>query len=354
MGVIYRAPVVGTGTELDPFRSPYGGDPRIGWIDCGPVPRSIGTLAGFGLLYLPTPVVDARLTKIADTATERPSTSTLNQLGNAIGITFARRVSIADAIAEILMDHGKTDGTRWRGIRGQPSKARSAHEIWLGELGRIWFEAVPPTPSTQSYTETWPTNGTTIATGQDHPWTVVRGTPTIASQKFTNAVSSDDAAALNSLLDTASQRHTADFTLQATPTGLALVTIKVRDQGQDNNNHYRAQAFRNTGPVYQRLLRKRVAGTNTNFYSDTTDPGTSGVLEVTMDGSTVTMTIGAFFTSQTDASPSLTSNRQGACDVQGVVVGDATLDNNVIADIVTFIARRNRLINQAPNRAATY
>lgn len=315
------------------IRSPYSGDPRIGSLLIGPE-----NVAGKALIWLPESVVDARLDKLADAVVERPTPATRNRLGNALGITLVNTQTIAELFAQVLMDHGRDDGTRWRGIRGFPSKARGQWEIWLGELGVIWAQKAPPTPSTKRLTESWPTDGTTFTSGQDNAWAVITGAPEVSGGKLINPAGADPANCVSctDLLDTANQRHRAEYTM-VDSSGVNPMAVIVRGQGQTNNNHYRFQVQRRTG-AHQHLLRKRVASVNTDFYSDTADPGGSGVVLIEVDGSTVRgSSANVNTTPQTDASPSLTLNRRGECFVQGDLAGDQTLDNHIIEDVTAML-----------------
>ena len=335
MGAIYRTAIVGTGTELDPFRSPYAGV-GVGWIDLGPVPRTAGVaLSGVGLLYLPDAVVDARLTKIADTAVESSSTQTRNRLANALGINLTTNRTIAGLMAEILMDHGRSDGTRWRGIRGAPSKARLAHEVWLGALGRIWSEPVAPTPSTEVFTETWPSDGTTFLTTQDQPWTVIEGTPEVSGGVVRKA---SGAGAIgircDSVLDTADQRHTATFACGLTAGTNNFFEPQVR--WGDLNNRYYARGNRRSsgGPGHDRSLGKVVGASFTDIIADDgVDPGASGTIMCEVDGASCRLIVGSLDTTGTDGSPELLTNFLGAIRIGGAATV-VTFDNHTIEDIV--------------------
>jgi hypothetical protein len=331
---LYLGPIV-TRIESDgpTYAPPYGpgDDPRIGAILFGP-PQSD---AGKSLLWLPDPVSDPTLDLIGDSDKERPTVTTRDRVANAMGVNLKDQPSLAHVVAELLMDHGRTDGRGHIGIRDWPSIGRLRHEVWLGELGCIWFSAIPRPPSTASFTETWPSDGA-ITSGQDHTWAVTEGTPVVASNKYTNTGAtgnSGSGSCTSSLFDTANQLHQADWTAID---AAVIWSIKCRDQGDSNNNDYRVQGRHQTG-AHQRLLRKRVAGSNTDFFSDTNDPGASGLLKITVDGSTVTGYWGASGNSgaQTDASPSLTSNVRVAVTIgQAGATSDQTFDNNHWEDIV--------------------
>lgn len=327
--MLYQGPIVKR-VDADgvTYASPYEGDPRIGSIICGP-PQSD---AGKVILWIPGGTSDPRLTKIADHPSEPLSIASRDRFANAMGVNLQDGAG-RDLIAELLMDHGRRDGRGHYGIRGCPSVERLAYEIHLGELGRIWSQPVPPCPHSQRYFEGWPTNGA-VTSGQNRGWTVTAGTPVVSGNTYTGtgATGLDNGAVSTSLLDTVNQRHMAVWTAADFD---ATFAIKVRDQGQDNDNFYAAQGRHFSGS-FQRFLRKRVGASNTTFYIDATDPGASGVARIDVDGATITGWWGAFTSGpQTDASPQLLTNfavqvTLGALDV----TGDVTLDNNEWSDIV--------------------
>lgn len=334
---IYLCQSVGTGARKDRLRPPFT-EPGSGWISLVPP----GATSGRGVLYLPTAQSDPRLTLLADTLDERPSVTRRRALGNALGITLeeARGTRLADALAELLMDRAD-DRVRWRGIRGWPSKARQAHEIWLGALGRVWSEAVPPSPATKTYTETWPTNSSTISSGQNQVWTEQGADVEVSGNVLRNVGSGEQTSRCRceSLLDTANQRHRATWTLADATVEANAVAVGVR--WTDDINNYYLQFKASTVGTGGRLTAKIVADVETIFSEDTTDPGTSGTMELLVDGSTVTgKQDGAIILGPTtDGSPDLTSVRTGGCLILTELLNTSgTLDTHTIADIASGIA----------------
>jgi len=107
----------------------------------------------------------------------------------------------------------------------------------------------------------------------------------------------------------------------------------------DNSNWYRNLTIRRPSGLghIRGQGAKRVAGADTTIVTgDTTDPGASGIIKVTIDGSTMTVDVGAFQASATDGSPALLTNFKGGilAQAQSGTVTDATLDANTIADVV--------------------
>jgi hypothetical protein len=336
---IYTCDVVGSGMEGDPIRSPFSGeDSRIGWINLAPPQSALGR----GILYLPEPSSDRRLTKLCELPHERLPAIVRRVLQNSLGITLHSwtRRSVASLIAEVMREHGepnvdRTQRRRWGTLL--PSKARQRYEIYLGELGAIWTEYAPPRPATQTFTESWPTVSTTLSSGQDQPWTELLGDlEVVAGTKLQVASGTLGLARCDSSLDTSNQYHQASFTLADDAANNHIVTTNVRMS--DNNNWYRTQVVRNSGGAgHFRVGEKRVAGVTTNIIANSaSDPGASGVVRVTIDGSTMTIDVGSYNASGTDGTPQLLTNVKGGCflQVQSGVLANASLAGHTIGDVV--------------------
>ena len=314
----------------------------MGWICLGPP----GDPHGKGLLYLPEPTIDKRVTLIGTHPKERVTLATRKRWGNTLGVNWnAPSISSwADLTAELLRQHGSSDGKRWGHLL--PSKERLSYEVWLGELGRIWDAPAPWTPSTQSFTESWPTDSTTLSSGQDRAWTELEGDLEVASGVLRSVATTiqSNLASCDSTLDTAAQSHTASFTLTDGLTVINQVHVDVRIA--DGANLYRAVARRRSVTGHNRLAEKRVGGSTTNLIADdAADPGASGTITIKVDGSTITLTIGAYTTTGTDASPQLLTNLKGGANVLGgTLVTDATLDNHTIADVIQSFANRQLIL----------
>lgn len=323
---IYSCAVVGTGTEDDPIRPPFQGE-GTGWICLAPP----GSAGGRGLLYLPVASLDPRIRKIADAPTERPTNQVRNTLQNELGITLQSPTAtpISALIAEVMRDHGRTNGTRWGVLL--PSKARQRFEIHLGALGVIWSAPAPPTPSTQNLTETWPSDGA-ITSGQDLTWSVNAGGCEVSGGKFRadNTLLQINVGRCDTTLDTANQFHSAERT--ATDGGASGNQWRIYVRFADDENGYHVNGRRDN--TKRRSCFKRVLGTYTEFYEDSTDPGASSTDSITVDGSTVSWNIGGASGSGTDGTPELTGNLKGGCMCLAVSgLGNVTLDNNNIKDV---------------------
>lgn len=323
--MIYRCPIVGTGRADDPFRPPYQG-PGTSWICLG-VP---GTADGYGILELPERVNDPRLEPIATAPEERLTNSGRKRIGNRFGVTLRHR-TLSHALGELLMDHGRDDGRGWRGIRHTPSKEYQAWMVWLS--GRpIWTLEAPPMHSSKHFTESWPTNGTTVSTGQDQPWTEFGDVEVVSGAlRAANATGSPEAARCDSVLDTSNQRHMASYTLA----DVDFCQLRACVRFQDDENYYALHLARANG-TYERDIRKQTTAALTTFASDTTDPGTDTTMELVVDGSNVTGKIGGvtILGPTTDGSPELLTTFTGGLLLgPEVSTANASLDNHVIADV---------------------
>ena len=327
---VYLAPVIGTGTERDPIRAPYlGDDPRIGWMHLGPA----GTNLGSALLYLPAAVADVGFDKVSDDdPREAMPTLTRSRASTRLGVVTSK-TPFREWTAELLMDLGNRT-VRWGGIVGHPSKARGQYEIWLGGLGRIWSQAVAPTPSTQSFSETWPGADGSITSTRDQLWTnIVGDLQVVGNVCRAGVVNTQEASRCDSALDTSAQRHLATYHLANNAGGENALSVKVRYSAQANQYFFRLT--RENGR-FQRLTRQPVAGADTTFGNDATDPGGDSTLEMIADGASITSKVGGSTVhAATDATPQLLTNLNGGIQIFAqATLADATLDTHTIADVV--------------------
>jgi len=167
---LYLTPILGDGSDANPFE-PVGFDqPGAGWVDLRP---DATVNAGRGVLWLPTSNADIRLRQLADVVNEVLTGARRTFLANALSLTLSA-TRFRDVLAELLVTHARTDGTRWRPLQ---FTVEGMLEIWLGSLGRIFAQRSVAGGS--SFSETWPTAGTTITTGQDQPWNEDSGNVTV-------------------------------------------------------------------------------------------------------------------------------------------------------------------------------
>jgi hypothetical protein len=333
-GALYLGPVAGHGTDQDPFRAPYDDMPGMGAILFGPARRP-----AVALVWLPDPVREARLLKLADHPFDRATVGGRRRFASQMGVTFSRNRTYADLIASLLLNHGRSDGRGWRGMREAPSRRRSAYEVWLGSLGRIWYRPIMLGPCSQRFTESWPTDGTSITTGQDLTWVI-----TDSAVHVTSGVAHPSATATycggvsSSLLDTSNQR--ADVPYTAVEGGAffeeAWVFLRATQTGVTNLSDFYLARIGRQSAGYDRRLRRYVGGVQTTLVNQSAsgDPGSPGTIIAELDGASVALTTGGVRATATDASPShLTARQFGFYVYSDTGTTDVTVDNLIFQDI---------------------
>jgi hypothetical protein len=186
------APLIGTGSEDEPFR--VDGARQI--IDLRPDARVVDGWA-LALLENGTPVPSGALVLSdadvgPDAAAQTLSGNIRNQLSSRLGLTIPN-TTLGSIVAEILLsgdDRPLGTRTRWRPLRA--SRLRKRHEIWLG--GLLWQQPIIAGGATLTETWTGISDGTTI--NGDHNWTKVQegggaGTWHIDTERLGMAVESE-------------------------------------------------------------------------------------------------------------------------------------------------------------------
>lgn len=311
--VVYLALVDGTGTETDPFHSRgFGATTGVGCIDLRPDSR-IAT--GRMLCAADTLPASAGIVQIGATFLDRLSAQRKTAIETALGVTLTND-NILDVVAELLITHAKTDGTRWRPLQaGRDGK----YKIFLGRTeaytqtawlypyvtdhGLVadavnWLE--PAVAWAASLTEIFTaTNGNLDgcqASGCTHSWTEFVGTAwTIASNQAVasgSTVGSLAAARNMTALDTVNHRVSATFVSQATGNAAdgtnTSCAVLARKEANATQTFYRTTILlQDAGELNQALLHKTVAGSTTLLASDTTDWTANDVVTVYPNGSTI-------------------------------------------------------------------
>lgn len=322
---LYLTPIVGNGTDANPFMPLWPEEPGQGWIDLRP---DSTVAAGRGLLYLPTPSVDSRLDKLVDLPDEDVPAGVKNRLQNALGLTLGQ-TRFSEIVAELLTTHARTDDTRWKPLR---PTVQGVMELWLGGLGR--FHAWRQGSVGASFTETWPTNGTTISTGQDQPWNEDSNDVEVSTNalRFVTLSAVCFGRCLTNLA-TDAHKHSATAALVSIADG-ARAGVSVRKIDSTTRTYYITTAERNSGAGgHARRLVKRVAGVQTILVNDVgTDPGSPVVIECQANGSSISGTVGSFALGPiTDTA--ITGNLQVGYELFGATAGDTTLDGHTAADL---------------------
>ena len=286
---LYLTPIVGDGTDLNPFRPAVWNKIRDeGWIDLRP-DSTVAT--GRGILYLPTPSADARLMQLADLADDVLPTSIRTRLQNALSLTLGQ-TRFKEIVAELLTLHAREDGTRWRPLR--PTHM-GLMELWLGDLGRI--HAWRPGSVGASVSETWAgADGTTLtqAAGRDQNWTETLNNSQVVSNKLEPVTTdSRDVVRCDAGVSTDNHKCTATITIATRDTGLRNYFLCCRFAAAADTL-YTCGYGRSSVPDDARELSKRVAGAFTLLAGDTTDQGAGATICVVQaNGSSISGTVGA-------------------------------------------------------------
>lgn len=273
----YLSDVLGGGTILNPWRARgFDSQPGARVIDLRP---DCTVSAGRMLLGLPVAQQPAGSIDLGDDPLGNISAARRNQIGSALGITL-QSTTVRRAILELLSEHARTDGTRWRPLR--PGRDR----MWRLHLGDLVWTA-PDISGGASYSEAWPSADNAALTDQ-LTWTEHDGSSWV---RDTNTAAYQGAV----LLERASAAHdhgTDDFYVQATLVAHDLVGGSMingpmcRHDGSSTMTYYAYTASEASG-VNEHRLYKVVADSFSILETDTDDVVNGEVLKVQADGSTV-------------------------------------------------------------------
>lgn len=208
-------------------------------------------------------------------------------------------------------------------------------------------------------TESWPTDSTTISSGQDLPWTEELNDASVASgvlgavSEGANCIVSCDTA-----LSADDHSHSATYAITESATLLAVTGVVARYDaavgGSNPLNAYIAYGYRLATDDLGRIS-KYVAGTETTLDTETGDPGATGTMSCTADGSAISGVVGSLpALAATDTA--ITGYLQCGAMVRhqaGMAHGAATLDTHTMSDIFGLVPARgsSRAMHRAFNRA---
>lgn len=297
--MIYLAPwALGSGTETNPFSVPLYA-PGGGLID---LRRDCTRAAGHALVYVPGGSGDRRLTALGLAPGEPLAAAAQQALESRFGLTLRRRATLADAIAELLVEHAHDKTSLCRPLLPEYSRAR--YEVWLGELGLLWTRPALVPPHSQQHTETWPTTGSTISSGQDFAWSEVTGDLQVAAAGSCEPVATGGAADHEAMISSGTLLDSDDhlISVAATVANVAAfnqLQLLIRRASTTGTTYMRLMASRHSSPNYLRTLRKVVSGAVTNLQQDTSDPGT-GTFALRSSGSSHAATFPTTTFNQTD------------------------------------------------------
>ena len=271
----YLVPYVGTGTDRDPFRPDV--EPGSPWaaIDVRP---DVTRRDGWGLVTVPERMDRPQRRYLGDDPEARSAVAR-RAIGSTLGITLEAQ-TLNTGLAELLIAHARTDGTRWRPL--QPSGL--CYEIWLG--GLRWRRPVF-SGGAALYESFDTTDGTTL--GPNISWTEINSDLVISGNRATpNAGGTSCEGRAD--VDLGNADHSAQLRLAVWP-GAPVANehrtgVLLRCHATDRT-HYGCIASRvpNTNQAYH---YRRVTGTFTQIGSGTTTAWVSGdVVGGSISGSTL-------------------------------------------------------------------
>lgn len=309
--VLFLAPIDGTGTDADP-RIAHGllTTPGMGCIDLQTANRAICAADSY-----PAGVV--QLSRLIDRLTPAKKLA----LETALGITLSTDDPLG-IIAELLLIHARTDGTRWRPLKAERD---GTYKIYLGKKDPAWRQTAwlyPYWYDNGLVADAW--NGTkdavaiayhytlepavawatTLATenftGTDgdltgrtfvHPWTEFNSTGwTVASnQAVVSASGTSNEARADAAL------ATGDMSIQATlvsisgaGTGAARCGVIGRKENNATRTFFMMNGDAAPGGTANFHTSKLVAGTRTTVASTNSTINANDVILLNLNGSTIT------------------------------------------------------------------
>lgn len=167
---VYLLPWAGTGTEPDPY-VPRGIDQNATWSCIDLRPDSTAP-TGFALVEHPTLAsVPAGGRLVATALDGSVSAATRTVLVTRLGLSTLAATTVGALAAELLIDHARTDGTRWKPLGSRFDGANDVYEILLGGQP-IYQQAVPRVRGGATFTENWNVSDSDSPSGQQ-TWTEV-------------------------------------------------------------------------------------------------------------------------------------------------------------------------------------
>lgn len=328
----YLAPYVGAGTEADPFRPRGAEQPDWAAIDLRPDSR---ILSGVALMRVPVrdDTIGMYLGDDPDVIVGAVRASVQSRLGLVL-----RGARLRDIIPELLIEHAREDGTRWRPLKPMRD---GMFRIYLG--GLFWQARVLRGGSTitESFNKA---DSTTL--GPDLSWTEITGDASVVSNQI--KLAADGVICLDRAnTDLASADHYAQMVLlelaRTGAVGVHLGVICRKDSTATATFYYYRCLISTT--VNQHEMYKDVSGTFTQLGStDGTDFAAGEVVSVQANGSSIT----AFRNRSVSVGPvtdtSISGNTRGG--VRGVSSGTDIARGNAfragdLSDIRTLNVANN-------------
>lgn len=363
--VVYLAPYDGAGTDLDPFyirgrdhETKCIGlrkDPTVaaGWAICGRATLP----AGSGYVELASRL-DGALTPKQQAALE------------ASLEIVPKSATITDIVAELLIQHGKIDGTRWRPLR--PTK-EGKYEIYLtpgrektwqqtswlypyihdnglvADATNATLQLLEPAMAwASSFTEDWNCANSASLTC-DLTWTETTGTGwQILSNAATVANASTGVARADHDLATVDMETTATLSeLTRSTASSVFVGVLGRKDSSTTRTYYHHVGVKNNVPSEYWELGYYVSGTGTVLDTLTQTINVGDVVKVRLNGSTISGLVNDIVVTGPVTDTTITSNtRAGITGGAPAAAAVVTLDLWSAVDYVSgteFVPLRRRL-----------
>ena len=210
---------------------------------------------------------------LGDTLDQRLNPGLRNRLGNALGLTLEQS-DLRGVIAEILLLHGREDGTRWRRLK---QNRFGRHKIWLG--GQVVYDA--PIIRGATITESWD-GADADDMGVDLTWTEVLGDFDVLSNECTMTSSTSSHGRAEH--DLATDDHSFAADVEGNGTGSNYWGVHARFEASADTSYM--YTHKKTGSTF---LTLREAGSNTTLDSGTGSVLLNGtdVIKIEVDGSSI-------------------------------------------------------------------
>ena len=322
MSHLYLAPYVGAGKEFDPWR-PRGSE-QSGWAAIDLRPGGVG-LVGRALMHVP--VRDDTIGDYLGDAPDAVSAAVKSKIGSKLGLTLQESTP-RQMLAELLMVHGKDDGTRWKNLRVHRD---GFYRLWLG--GKTPFWEAKSLAGGVDVTETFNT-GASDTLGPVLTWTELEGDWDVNGSNQATASSGTPATA-RADTDMASDDHYCQFDAVAlTRVGASCGVGPIcRKDGTATLTYYLFWAAIDSATNNHYLYRAS-GGTVTQIGStDTTDFVAGEVMRVEADADQITAKINGTASVGPVTDGIISGNLRGG--IRGYQSGSdtITIDNVRIADL---------------------
>lgn len=320
----------GDGT-IAPYE-PAAGLAGAAWsvIDLRPDPTRPDGVCLLATTERPSRTTDAL--HLGDDPAEALPVSVRGRLANALGLTLDR-ADLRRIILELLVDHARTDGGRWRPLH----PLTCGPNVWEVHLGGLMW-AVPRVAGGATHTETFTgaDNLSIAAADVDLTWAVVDTGWSVNGNTAQILAESTGTAYARAEHDVTTTNHYAQATYVSKVDGAGIPQFApcVRFSSSANTSY---MACRGQDAATDLRLRKTVTGTRTNLASAATiTVALPEVIRTEADGSTIRGLINSTqHTTVTDTS--ITTGTRGGIYGFRPTSGGVVLDGFSVGDIITVV-----------------